>query len=199
MFTYSGEVTGTPNGNAPNLLASSYNIKAEVEVPKGGGEGMLVTQGGRFAGYGFYLLDGKPVYVWNLFGMQRIKWEGEKALSPGKHLLEFDFAYDGLGAETLKYGSPSGLGRSGTGTLKVDGKVVATRKMDKTIPMLLQWCESFDVGADTGSPVNDEDYSTPFRFNGELHKLTLTIDRPELSPEDIKKLTMAMHNNPASD
>ena len=60
--------------------------------------------------------------------------------------------------------------------------------------MLLQWCESFDVGADTGSPVNDKDYQTPFRFNGKLDKLTLTIDRPELSPEDIEKLKMALHN-----
>ena len=194
VFTYSGEVIGTPNSNAPNLLASSYNIKAEVVIPEDGGEGMLVTQGGRFAGYGFYLLDGKPVYLWNLFGMQRVKWEGKRALKPGKHTLEFDFEYDGLGAETLQYGSPSGLGRSGTGTLKVDGKVVATKKMEKTIPMLLQWCESFDVGADTGSPVNDADYQTPFRFNGKLDKLTLTIDRPELSPEDIEKLKMALHN-----
>jgi arylsulfatase A-like enzyme len=199
VFTYSGEVTGTPNGNAPNLLASSYTIKAEVEIPEDGGEGMLVTQGGRFAGYGFYLLDGKPVYLWNLFGMQRVKWEGNKALTPGKHTLEFDFKYDGLGAATLQYGSPSGLGRSGTGTLKVDGEVVATKTMEKTIPMLLQWCESFDVGADTGSPVNDEDYRTPFRFNGKLDKLTLTIDRPELSPEDIKKLKMALQHNPASE
>ena len=61
-----GEVTGTPNGNAPNVLASSYNIKAEVEIPEGGAEGMLVTHGGRFTGYGFYLLEGKPVYTWNL-------------------------------------------------------------------------------------------------------------------------------------
>ena len=59
-------------------------------------------------------------------------------LPPGKHTLEFDFKYDGLGAETLKYGSPSGLGRSGTGYLKVDGKVVATKKMEKTVPMLMQ-------------------------------------------------------------
>ena len=199
VFTYSGEVTGTPNGNAPNVLASSYNIKAEVEIPEGGAEGMLVTQGGRFAGYGFYLLDGKPVYLWNLFGMQRVKWEGEEALEPGKHTVEFDFKYDGLGAATLQYGSPSGLGQSGTGYLKVDGKVVATRKMERTIPMLLQWCESFDVGADTGSPVSDEDYQTPFRFNGKLNRLTLTIDRPELSPEDINKLQMALHQNPASD
>ncbi len=198
-FNYAGEVTGTPNGNAPNVLASSYTITAEIEVPEGGGDGMLVTHGGRFAGYGFYLLKGKPVYTWNLFGMQRVRWEGPEVLAPGKHTLEFDFKYGGLGAETLKYGSPSGLGRSGTGTLKVDGKVIAENKMDKTIPMLLQWCESFDVGADTGTPVNDADYNVPFRFNGKLNNLKLVIDRPELSPEDIEKLKTAMHANPASE
>jgi hypothetical protein len=80
VFTYSGEVTGTPNGNAPNVLASSYNIKAEVEIPEGGAEGMLVTHGGRFAGYGFYLLKGKPVYTWNLVGLKLVKWEGPDVL-----------------------------------------------------------------------------------------------------------------------
>ena len=199
VFNYSGVVTGIPNANAPSVLASSYNIKAKVEIPKGGAEGMLVTQGGRFAGYGFYVLNNKPVYTWNLFGMKYVKWEGKKALTPGKHTLEFDFKYDGLGAGTLKYGSPSGLGRSGTGYLKVDGKVVATQKMEKTIPMLLQWDESFDVGADTGSPVNERDYKTPFKFTGKIDKLTLTIDRPKLTPEDIKKLKEAIHNNPAAD
>jgi arylsulfatase len=199
VFTYSGEVTGTPNGNAPNVLASSYNLRAEVEIPEGGAEGILVTHGGRFSGYGFYLLKGKPVYLYNLLGMQRVRWEGEEPLTSGRHVLEFDFTYDGLGAETLQYGSPSGLGQGGTGTLKVDGEVVATKTMDKTIPMLMQWCESFDVGADTGSPVDDEDYQCPFRFTGKLDKLTLTIDRPELSPQDIKKLQEMAHSNPASE
>jgi len=128
-----------------------------------------------------------------------VQWQGPDALAPGKHTLEFDFKYDGLGAATLQYGSPSGLGRSGTGYLKVDGKVVATQKMEKTVPMLLQWCENFDVGADTGSPVADKDYRVPFRFTGRIDKLTLTIDRPKLSPEDIKKLQTAMHANPAAD
>jgi hypothetical protein len=83
--------------------------------------------------------------------------------------------------------------------LKVDGKVVATQKMEKTIPLTLQWDENFDVGADTGTPVDDRDYQVPFRFTGKLDKLTLTIDRPKLTPEDIKKLETAMHNNPASE
>ncbi len=199
VFTYSGEMTGTPNGDAPSIIATSYNFKAEIDVPKEGAEGMIVTQGGRFAGYGFYVLKGKPVFTWNLVDLKRIKWEATEALSPGKHTLEFDFKYDGLGAATLAYGSPSGLGNSGTGVLKVDGEVVSTQKMEKTIPMTLQWDENFDVGADTGTPVDDRDYSVPFRFNGSLDKLTLTIDRPKLSPEDIKKLEAMMHANPASE
>jgi hypothetical protein len=199
VFTYSGEMTATPNGDAPSVIATSYNFNAEIEIPEGGAEGMIVTQGGRFAGYGFYLLEGKPVFLWNLVDLKRLKWEGSEALAPGKHTLEFDFKYDGQGAATLAFGSPSGLGRSGTGILKVDGKVIATKKMEKTIPMTLQWDENFDVGADTGTPVNDNDYQVPFKFTGKLDKLTLTIDRPKLLPEDIKKLEMAMHNNPASE
>ena len=115
VFTYSGEMTGTPNGDAPNLLDASYNFKAEVEIPQGGAEGMIVTQGGRFAGYGFYLLKGKPVFLWNLLDYKRIRWEGPQALSPGKHTLEFDFKYDGLGIGTLAFNNMSGIGRGGTG------------------------------------------------------------------------------------
>jgi len=199
VFTYSGEMIGTPNGDAPSVLAASYNIKAEVEIPKGGAEGMIVTQGGRFGGYGFYLLKGKPVYTWNLVDLKRVRWEGKEALSPGKHTLEFDFKYDGLGAATLAFNSVSGLGRSGTGVLKVDGKEVAKITMPKTIPLTLQWDENFDVGADTLTGVDDRDYQPPFKFTGTLDKLTLTIDRPKLTPEDINKLEEAMHKNPASE
>lgn len=199
VYTYSGKLTGTPNGVAPSVLNASYNFKAEVEIPKGGADGMLVTEGGRFAGYGFYVLHSKPVFVWNLLGLQRIRWDGAESLSPGKHTLEFDFQYDGLGEETLAYNNLSGIGRSGTGVLKVDGTAVATHKMDKTIPVILQWDESFDVGADTGTPVDDQDYQVPFDFTGKLDKLTLTIDRPKLSPEDIKKLESADSGSAARD
>lgn len=192
LFTYSGVLTGTPNGDAPMLLNSSYAIKAEVEIPAGGGEGMLVTQGGRFAGWGFYLLKGKPVYVWNLLDLERVRWEGDEALTPGKHVLEFDFAYDGMGMGTLAFNSTSGMGRSGTGVLKVDGKTVATRTMARTIPITLQWDENFDVGADTLTGVDDADYQPPFAFDGTIDKLTISIDRPKLSEADIEKLKAAM-------
>ncbi|HEY8138621.1 MAG TPA: sulfatase-like hydrolase/transferase, partial [Methylocystis sp.] len=199
VFTYSGEMTGTPNGDAPNLLDASYNFKAEVEIPQGGAEGMIVTQGGRFAGYGLYLLKGKPVFLWNLLDYKRVRWEGSQALSPGKHTLEFDFKYDGLGIGTLAFNNMSGIGRGGTGVLKVDGQAVATQQMEHTIPLILQWDENFDVGADTGTPVDDHDYQVPFRFTGKLDKLTLTIDRPKLTPEDEKKLMDGQRNNHMSE
>ena len=96
-FTYSGALTGIPMGDAPSLIAASYTFTAEVEVPADGGDGMLVTQGGRFGGYGFYVLKGKPVFTWNLVDLKRDRWEAPEALTPGKHTLVFDFKYDGLG------------------------------------------------------------------------------------------------------
>jgi len=77
---------------------------------------MILTPGGRFAGYGFHLLEGRPVFLWNLIDLKRVKWEGLEALSPGQHMVEFDFKYDGLGTGTLRYDNMIGLGRSGTGT-----------------------------------------------------------------------------------
>jgi arylsulfatase len=199
MFTWSGRITGTPNGDAPSILNSSFHYAAEIEVPQGGGEGMIVTQGGRFGGYGFYVLKGKPVFLYNFVDLQRVRWEGPDPLSPGKHTLEFDFKYDGLGAGTLAFNNVSGIGRGGTGVLTVDGKAVATQKMEHTIPLIMQWDENFDIGADTGTPVDDQDYQVPFTFNGKLDKLTLTIDRPQLSPADIQKLQEGQRNNRASE
>ncbi len=183
VFTWTRPLTGTPNGDAPSILNASYNFKAEVEIPPGGAEGMLITQGGRFGGYGFYMLKGKPVFLWNLVDLKRIRWEGPE-LAPGNHVLEFDFKYDGLGMGTLAFNNVSGIGRSGTGVLKVDGKEVATQKMERTIPFILQWDESLDIGSDTLTGVNDADYQPPFKFTGKINKITLTIDRPNLSPAD---------------
>ncbi len=187
-FTWKGPLTGTPNGDAPSILNTSYTFTADIDVPQSGAEGVLITQGGRFAGYGLYLLKGRPVFDWNLVGLKHVRWEGPAALAPGRHTLEFDFKYDGLGAATLAFGSPSGIGRGGTGVLKVDGAAVATQNMERSIPFILAWDENLDVGSDTGTPVNDADYQVPFAFTGKINKITLSIDRPKLSPEDIKKL-----------
>jgi arylsulfatase len=190
-FVYKRPMTGLPQGDSPNILNASYMFTADIEVPQSGAEGMIVTSGGRFAGYGFYLLKGKPVWLWNLVDLERLKWEGAEALTPGRHTVEFEFKYDGLGAGTLVFNSFSGVGRPGVGTLKVDGKAVDTKEMKRTLPMILQWDESFDVGSDTLTGVNDADYQPPFPLTAKLNKLTIKVDRPTLSAEDIKKLKEA--------
>jgi arylsulfatase len=191
-FVYTQPMTGLPQGDSPLLLNTSYTIAADVEVPASGAEGMILTSGGRFAGYGFYLLQGKPVFLWNLIDLERIKWQGPDALSPGRHTVEFDFKYEGNGVGTLEYNNFSGLAQPGTGTLKVDGKEVDTKRMPKTLPMILQWDESFDIGSDTLTGVNDADYRPPFPLTAKLNKLTIKVDRPQLSAADIKNLQAAM-------
>lgn len=194
-FVYTTPITGIPQGDSPLLLNTSYTITAQIEIPQGGAEGMLLTSGGRFGGYGLYLLKSKPIFVWNLVDLKRVRWEGPQALSPGKHIIEFDFKYDGLGAETLAFNNMSGIGRSGTGTLKIDGKVVAFKKMPHTIPLILQWDESFDIGSDTGTPVDDTDYKVPFKFTGKISNIKLKVNRPQLSPADIKLLQQESNRN----
>ena len=88
------------------------------------------------------------------------------ALASGKHTLEFDFTYNGLGFVTLAFNNLSGIGQGGTGVLKVDGNAVSTQNMDRTVPLMLPIDESFDIGADTGTPVDDNDYQVPFRVTG---------------------------------
>jgi len=199
-LVYTHPMTGVPQGDAPYLLNTSYSLTADITVPVpadisapgSGAEGMIATSGGRFAGWGFYLLKGKPVFCWNMLDLKWIKWEAPQALAPGRHIIEFDFKYDGLGVGTMAYNNFSGIGRGGTGTLKVDGKVVDTKRMEKTIPIILQWDESFDIGSDTITGVNDADYLPPFPLTAKLNKLTIKIDRPKLSPAEIKKLEEGM-------
>jgi len=100
-FTYSGELSGVPDSSAPSILQRSYTITADVEIPEGGAEGMIVTEGGRFAGYGLFLSKGelgvgrgKPVFLYNLLDVKRTAWEGPE-LKPGKHTITFDFRFDG--------------------------------------------------------------------------------------------------------
>ena len=130
-FVYTRPMVGLPQGDSPLLLDTSYTITADIDVPQGGAEGMILTSGGRFAGYGFYLLKSKPVFLWNLVDLERVKWEGADALTPGPHTVEFDFKYDGIGVGTLEFNSFTGLAQPGTGTLKVDGVEVATKRMEK--------------------------------------------------------------------
>jgi arylsulfatase len=184
-FTYSGEISGLPEGDAPSILNRSFTITAEVDIPgnagattgrtgsQDGSEGMIVTEGGRFGGYGLYLLKGKPVFLYNFLGLERFRWEDKDVLAPGKHTIVFDFKYDG-----------PGFGKGGTGVLRVDDKEVAASKVPHTIPFIIAFEETFDVGVDTRTPVDDKDYQVPFRFTGKLDKVTLKLGPMQLTSED---------------
>jgi len=183
-FHYVGELAHLPHGDAPSILDRSYSISAEIEIPEAGAEGMLVTQGGRFGGYGFYLLKGVPVFTHNLAGLDRMRWAGTAPLTPGKHKLVFDFTYDG-----------PGLGKGGTGILSVDGQEVANHAVPHTTPIMFQWDEDFDVGLDTGTPVDDRDYQVPFRFTGTIAALDIDLKPPQLTPPQQKALEQQRDRN----
>ena len=172
-FTYSGELSGVPASAAPHILDKSYTITAEVEIPEGGAEGMIVTEGGRFGGYGLFLSKGefgfgrgKVVFLYNLLDLKRTTWEGPE-LEAGKHTIVFDFKSDG-----------EGMGKGGTGVLSVDGKEVARNTMDHTTPVTFPEDESFDVGLDTRTPLAliEYRYDVPFRFTGKIDKLTVNVE-----------------------
>ena len=172
-FTYSGELSGVPKSAAPSILNKSYTITAEVEIPEGGAEGMIVTEGGRFGGYGLFLSKGefgvgrgKVVFLYNLLDLKRTMWEGPE-LEPGKHTIVFDFKSDG-----------PGLGKGGTGVLSVDGKEVATNSLEHGTPVTFPEDETFDVGLDTrtGVALVEYRYDAPFKFTGKIDKLTFKLE-----------------------
>jgi arylsulfatase A-like enzyme len=184
-FTYSGELTGVPPSAAPSILQKSYKITAEVEIPEGGAEGMIVTEGGRFGGYGLFLSKGelgigrgKPVFLYNFLDLKRTAWEGPE-LKTGKHTIVFDFKFDG-----------GGLGKGGTGTLFVDGKEVDKKSMEHTTPVMFPEDEDFDIGQDSRTPVAllEYRYECPFKFTGKIDKLTFNLGTPQYTEADRKQL-----------
>jgi arylsulfatase len=184
-FTYSGELSGVPAAAAPNILDKDYTITANIDVPEGGGEGMIVTEGGRFGGYGLFLSKGelgvrhgKVVFLYNLLDLKRTVWEGPE-LSAGKHSIVFDFKLDG-----------PGLGKGGTGVLSVDGKEVDKKHMDHTTPITFPEDEDFDVGLDTrtGVALVEYRYDCPFKFTGKIDKLTFNLGPAQYTDQDRKNM-----------
>jgi arylsulfatase A-like enzyme len=138
-----------------NLKNKSHAVTAEIVVPEGGGEGVLIAQGGAFAGWSLYLQDGKPKYCHNLAGLARLKVEAETAVEAGEHQVRMEFAYAG-----------GGLGKGGTVTLYIDGEQVGEGPIAATVPMLYSGDETCDVGFDSGTPVSDDYTSQDCKFNG---------------------------------
>jgi arylsulfatase A-like enzyme len=184
QFVYTGPSCCAQANAAPNILNRSYRITAEIEVPAGGANGMLVTQGGRFGGWGFYLREGRPVFTMNLLSLQRVKWEAPAALPPGRHTVVFDFALNPEG--------PIPFGHGGTGTLSVNGQQVAQHAIPRSVPFTFAWDETFDVGLDTGTPVDDRDYQVPFNFTGRLARITVDLGEGSVTPAAVQAFEQAM-------
>ena len=177
-FTHSGELSGVPQSGAPRILKRAYTITAEVEIPEGGAEGMIVTQGGRFGGYGLFLSKGefgfdrgRVVFLYNLLDLKRTMWEGPE-LEPGRHTIAFEWMPEG-----------PGLGKGDTGVHTVDGKEVARNAMDHSTPITFAEEETFDVGLDTrtGVALLEYRYDAPFKFTGKIDRLTFELGRDEAS------------------
>ena len=146
---------------------------------------MIVTDGGRFGGYGLFLSKGKlgfgrghVVFLYNLLDLKRTAWEGPE-LKGGKHTIRFDFKPEG-----------PGLGKGGTGILSVDGKEVAKKSMENTIPIDFPEDETFDVGLDTrtGVAAIEYRYDCPFKFTGKIDKLTFDLGPSQMTAEDRQQM-----------
>ena len=159
-----------------------------MEIPEGGAEGVLVTQGGRFNGLGLYLLDGKPVFHYNLVGVRRTTVAGKDKLRPRKTRQS---------SLTSSMTVPA-WAKAGVATLPVDGKTAADGKIKRTIPFRVSADETLDIGEDTGTPVS-EDYHVPFKFTGTLSKVVIKLGEAKLSDADKKAVDEAAAQEGLSD
>jgi arylsulfatase len=148
-----------------NTKNRSHSITAEVTIPEGGANGVILSQAGRFGGWSLYLKDGKPTYTYNYLGLQRFTIPATKALPAGKATIRYEFAYDG-----------GGLGKGGVGAILVNGEKVAEGRIERTQPLVFSADEGADVGEDGETPVV-EDYGipAPYNFSGKIAKITVEL------------------------
>jgi arylsulfatase len=164
-YTYYPGQVALPNDAAPRILNKSWTLTADIDVPEGGAEGMIVTHGGLVGGYGLYVREGKPTFVYNYLALERPTITGKDALPKGKVKLAIDFRYEGKEKE---------LGKAATVTMSVNGAKVAEGHLERSIPIQISLGEGMDIGMDVGSPV-DFTYKLPFKFTGTIDKVTIDL------------------------
>ena len=186
-FTYYEGLTRIPEGAAPDVKNKSFRITADLVLPKGGEQGVVLTQGGLSAGYALMFKAGKPIFHYNVANVAHFNIGAKDPLSAGKHTVVFDFKYDG-----------GGIGKGGTGMLSVDGKQVAEGRIRATMPVRFSFDETFDVGEDTGTPVS-EDYDVPFKFTGQIEKVVVNVAPAKLTAQDLRALDQARRRAAAAE
>jgi arylsulfatase len=159
--------------NTKNL---SHSITAELQIPTGGAKGVIIAQAGRFGGWSLYLKDGRPTYAYNFLGLDHYTVAASDALPAGKATIRYEFAYDG-----------GGMGKGGTGTLFVNGKNVATGRIEKTQCCGFSADEGVDVGTDNETNVTDDYKEGDNKFTGKIAKVTI-----QLTPTDRASAAAAM-------
>jgi arylsulfatase len=164
-YTYYPGQIGLPNEASPRILNKSWTMTADLEVPESGVEGMIATQGGLEGGYGLYVRDGKPTFVYNFLDLDRYTIVAATPLPKGKVQIKVDFSYNGKADE---------IGKGATVTMTVNGAKVAEGQLPRTIPIQISLGEGFDVGMDVGSAV-DFTYKPPFKFTGTIEKVTVDL------------------------
>ena len=162
-LTYYPGIVGLPDAASPPMCNKSWTITADVELPEGAANGMIITHGGLEGGYGLYLRDGKPVFVYNYLSVDRPTFTATQALSKGKTQIVVDFDYDG-----------GGMGKGGKLTMSANGKKIAGGRLERTIPIQFSLGEGVDIGMDVGSPV-DFTYELPFAFTGKIERVTVEL------------------------
>jgi arylsulfatase len=170
-FTYFPGQIGLVNEAAPRILNKSWTLTADLEIPASpdasapGVEGMIITHGGLVGGYGLYVRDGKPTFVYNYLELERPTLTADAPLPKGKVKLVVDFNYEGKEGDR---GKPAMV------TMGVNGKQVADGRLVRTIPLQISLGEGMDIGMDVGSPV-DFTYKLPFEFTGKIEKVTIEL------------------------
>jgi arylsulfatase len=169
-----------------NVKNRSHSVTAQLVIPEGGAEGVVIAQGGAFAGWSLHLRDGRPRYTYNFLGVRHFVIGGDAEVPPGSHQLRMEFAYDG--------GGPA---KGGTATLYVDGVAVGTGRVDATIPLVFSGDETCDVGSDTASPVSPDYADGSSRFTGLIEWVQIDVDEAArdtdhaIPPEERLRIAMA--------